>query len=135
MVTHYTQDDDIDAEMLAGIRAHYDGLFQWGIDVAVVNVTKEAIWYRKAVLPDFSGSVPPFRELAAAEAAGRIQLPDEVVFPEPRSSREKEQDQKYRDMEIDPKEYYPADVYREPGTKWPKGFKIKTDDVIKNRKK
>ncbi|WP_422041106.1 guanitoxin biosynthesis MBL fold metallo-hydrolase GntH [Roseibium sp.] len=135
MVTHYTQDEDIDAEMLAGIRAHYDGLFQWGLDVAVVNVTKEAIWYRKATLPGKSGTVPPFRELAAAEEAGRISLPDEVVLPEPRSSRAEQQDQKYRDMEIDPKEYYPADVFREPGTQWPSGFSISVDDVIPNRKK
>lgn len=135
MVTHYTQDEDIDAEMLAGIRAHYDGLFAWGLDVAVVNVTKDAIWYRKATLPGKSGSVAPFRELGKMEAEGKITLPDEIKPPAPRSSRAEQQDQKYRDMEIDPKEYYPSDVFRAPNPEWPSDFVIKTDDVIPNRKK
>ncbi len=135
MVTHYTQDEDIDAEMLAGIRAHYDGLFAWGLDVAVVNVTKDSIWYRKATLPGKSGSVAPFRELGKMEAEGRISLPDEIKPPAPRSSRAEQQDQKYRDMEIDPKEYYPTDVFRAPNPEWPSDFVIKTDDVIPNRKK
>ena len=28
------------------------------------------------------------------------------------------------DLELDPKSYYPPDVYREPMTEWPKGFKL-----------
>ena len=38
-------------------------------------------------------------------------------------------------MEIDPKEYYPSDVFRAPNPEWPSDFVIKTDDVIPNRKK
>lgn len=41
------------AETIAGVRAHWDGLFQFGVDVAVVNVTKDAIWYRKASTPNW----------------------------------------------------------------------------------
>lgn len=135
MVTHYTQDEDIDAEMIAGIRAHYDGLFQWGIDVAVVNVTKEAIWYRKEVIPGKSGTVPPFRELQAEVEAGRLELPEEITLPNPRLTRADQQDQKYRDMEIDPREYYPEDVFRAPDGEWPKDLTIKVSDVLGPRDK
>jgi ribonuclease Z len=130
MVTHFTQDDDIDAEMLAGIRAHYGGLFEWGIDVAVVNVTKEHIWYRKAALPGKTGSVPPFRELGARAKRAGQKLPETFTFPNPRRTREEQQDQRWRDLEVDPKLYYPDDVYREPGFDWPKDFTLKISDII-----
>jgi ribonuclease Z len=61
MVTHYTQDEDIDAEMLAGIRAHYDGLFEWGLDVAVVNV------WRRSALPRAWCSGSPYGESVARD--------------------------------------------------------------------
>ena len=38
------------------------------------------------------------------------------VVPQPRLPREKQQEQLTRDLEIDPKAYYPPDVYREPKT-------------------
>ena len=35
------------------IRVHYSGLFQFGApDIVVVNVTKDAIWTRKAAIPE-----------------------------------------------------------------------------------
>ncbi len=53
MATHVTYDDELVPEMVAGIRTHWDGLFQFGApDVVVVNVTKKAIWTRKAALPE-----------------------------------------------------------------------------------
>ena len=130
MVTHFTSDEDIDAEMIAGIRAHYDGLFEYGIDVAVVNVTKDAVWYRKAVLPEKSGSVPPFRELAERAKKSGKELPETFTFPNPRMTREEQQDKRWRELEVDPHLYYPKEVYREPGTKWPKDFTIKVSDII-----
>ncbi|HTU83732.1 MAG TPA: hypothetical protein VMF61_16510, partial [Candidatus Acidoferrales bacterium] len=36
---------------------------------------------------------------------------------QPRLPRERQQEQLTRDLEIDPKVYYPPDVYREPLTK------------------
>ena len=39
------------------------------------------------------------------------------VVPQPRLPREEQQEQLTRDLEIDPKKYYPPDVYREPLTK------------------
>jgi hypothetical protein len=124
MVTHYTSDEDIDDEMIAGIRAHYHGLFEYGVDVAVVNVTKDAVWYRKAVLPDLSGSVPPLRELKERAARAGKRMSSSITFPNPRLTREDQQDQKLRDLEVDPNKYYPDQVYREPMQQWPKDFKI-----------
>jgi ribonuclease BN (tRNA processing enzyme) len=82
MVTHFIWDEDLAAEMVAGVRAHWDGLFQFGTDVAVVNVTKDAVWYRKAVLPEMSGSVPPFREMIQKAVQAGIPLPAEFPFSE-----------------------------------------------------
>ena len=55
MVTHTSYDETLIPEALAAIRQHWAGLFQFGApDVVVVNVTKEAIWTRKAAFPDSS---------------------------------------------------------------------------------
>jgi ribonuclease BN (tRNA processing enzyme) len=131
MVTHFTSDEDIDAELIAGVRSHYDGLFQYGIDVAVVNVTKDAVWYRKAVLPGKSGSVPPFREMAERAKRFGEKLPETFTFPNPRMTREEQQDKRWRDLEVDPHVYYPKEVYREPGTQWPKDYSIKIADILR----
>lgn len=133
MVTHYGQDEDIEAEMLAGIRAHYHGLFEFGVDVAVVNVTKDSMWYRKAVLPEKSGAVPPMREIAKKAAKAGVELPETFTFPNPRRTREEQQDQRWRDLEVDPKLYYPEDVYREPDVEWPKDFTLNIKDLIRKR--
>ena len=109
-------------------RAHWDGLFQFGADVAVVNVTKDAIWYRKAVLPDKSGAVPPMRELMQMAARAGKTLPKEFVFPNPRTTREAIQEQYVRDMEIAPEDYTPGDVQREQLTSWPNNFTIRIYD-------
>ena len=53
MVTHVSYDEDLIPEIVAGIRMHYSGLFQFGApDIVVVNVTKDAIWTRKAAIPE-----------------------------------------------------------------------------------
>jgi len=135
MVTHFTYDEDIDTEMIAGVRAHYHGLFQYGVDVAVVNVTKDAIWYRKAVLPSKSGSVPPFREMAAKAKTSGVQLPATFAFPNPRRTREEQQDKRWRELEVDPHLYYPKDVYREPNFTWPKDYTINVAEILGGAKK
>jgi ribonuclease Z len=135
MVTHFTYDEDIDSELMAGIRAHYDGLFQYGVDVAVVNVTKDAIWYRKAVLPSKSGSVPPFREMAARAKKLGEPLPATFAFPNPRLTREDQQDKRWRDLEVDPHLYYPKEVYREQISSWPKDYSIDVAKILGAMKK
>jgi ribonuclease Z len=53
MATRMQYDEGLIPEIIAGIRTHWDGLFQFGApDGVIVNVTKEAIWTRKAALPE-----------------------------------------------------------------------------------
>ncbi|MGB8908997.1 MAG: hypothetical protein WCC84_09640 [Candidatus Cybelea sp.] len=114
MTTHMAFDNDTMNETSAHIRAHWDGLFLYGApDVAVVNVTKDAIWHRMAALPGFTGSSLPNPTLLFGD-----QLPatGQGVVPQPRLPREEQQEQLTRDLEIDPKAHSPADVYREPKT-------------------
>jgi hypothetical protein len=49
---------------------------------------------------------------------------DRTRKAQPRRTREDQQEQLTRDLEIDPKEYYPPDVFREQMTEWPEGFTI-----------
>ena len=52
MVTHLSYDEELIPEIVAGIRVHYSGLFQFGApDIVIVNVTKDAVWTRKACDP------------------------------------------------------------------------------------
>ena len=124
MVTHFQDDEDINAELMSGVRTHWDGLFQLGNDVAVVNVTKDAVWYRKAVLPEKSGMVPPMRELGEMMKRTGKQPPATFTFPEPRQTREAMQEQETRDNEMKPDDYCPLDVKREQITSWPKNYTL-----------
>jgi hypothetical protein len=128
MVTHIEYEDDLLNEVSAGIRAHWDGLFLYGApDVVVVNVTKDAIWARRAALPGLTGAnVPHPRELLQL---GDGPLPDFVPVPQPKLPREEQQEQYTRDIEIDPKKYYPEDVYREPLTKLPEDLGFTKKDL------
>ena len=56
-------------------------------------------------------------------------LPDEVRVPSPKILREEQQEQYTRDIEIDPKKYYPEDVYREPLTKLPEDLSFSKEDL------
>ena len=116
MATHLEYEEDLLGEMIAGIRAHYDGFFAFGApDVMVVNVTKDAIWMRMAALPRMTGSrIPDFRKVL-----GITEVPEDLELPRPKLPREEQQEQLTRDLEIDPSLYYPDDVKREPLTKLP----------------
>jgi ribonuclease Z len=116
MVTHMEFDNDTLNEASADVRAHWKGLFLYGApDVAVLNVTKDAVWHRMAALPGFSGASFPSPTLLFGDplpiATGK------GIVPQPRIPREQQQEQLTRDLEIDPRKYYPPDVYREPITK------------------
>jgi ribonuclease BN (tRNA processing enzyme) len=128
MITHIEYEEDLLNEVSAGIRAHWDGLFLYGApDVMVVNVTKDAIWGRMAVLPGMTGAnVPHPRQLLGL---GDGPLPEKVPVPRPRLPREEQQEQYTRDMEIDPKKYYPEDVYREPLTQLPDDLAFTKKDL------
>jgi hypothetical protein len=82
----------------------------------VVNITKDAIWARKAALPPGaqSGSLDPRAMFAPGQP-----LPDALRLPDPVRPREEQQEPFLREMEIDPDEFYPPDADREISTTWP----------------
>ena len=55
-----------------------------------------------------------------------------VDFPTPRNPRENQQEQFVRDLEIDPKLYYPPHAYRKPTQTWP-GVTINPREMLKAR--
>ena len=59
-------------------------------------------------------------------------LPEKIEFPTPTMPREVQQEQFVRDLEIDPKKYYPPDAYRTPVQKWP-GVTLNPREMLKAR--
>jgi hypothetical protein len=118
MATHLAFDNDTLNEQTADVRTHWKGLFLYGApDVVTLNVTKDAIWHRDAVLPGFAGQSLPNPTVLFGDP-----LPLDTgmgVVPQPRLPREQQQEQLTRDLEIDPHKYYPPELYREPLTKLP----------------
>ncbi len=57
-------------------------------------------------------------------------LPEKIEFPTPTMPREVQQEQFLRDLEIDPKLYYPPDAYRKPVQKWP-GVTLNPREMLK----
>ena len=133
MVTHLSYDEELIPEILAGIRVHYSGLFQFGApDVVVVNVTKDAVWTRKAAIPDAGNMARP----SPRDAIGLFDLSPthlEVRFPNPRHRLADVLEQDVRDREIDPKQYYPPDVYREPQPNFPQDFTIDVRHIVQKK--
>jgi hypothetical protein len=133
MVTHIGLDAELIPEMLAGIRVHWKGLFQFGApDVVVVNVTKDAIWTRRAALPESAQPVRP-SPAEAIELFDLSPMQTEVRFPNPRHTIMDVQEQFVRDQEIDPKKYYPKDVYREPLRVFPDDYTIDIKEIVKQK--
>ena len=133
MVTHLSYDEELIPEITAGIRVHYKGLFQFGApDVVVVNVTKDAVWTRKAAIPEAGNMSRP----SPRDAIGLFDLSPanlEVKFPNPRHTVADMQEPAVREREIDPKKYYPSDMYREPQRNFPNGFKIDVRQVVQKK--
>ena len=116
------------------MRTHWDGLFQFGApDGVVVNVTKKAIWTRKAALPESTNFARP----SAKEAKELFDLSltnSTVNFPNARHVLADIENPATRAaLEIDPKLYYPADVYRKPNPIWPKNFKIDIKKMVREK--
>ena len=101
----------------------------FGLDLQVINVTKDAIWSREAVIAD--GAAPASMDPRWFVKPGE-KLPDKIKFPTPTMPREVQQEQFVRDLEIDPKKYYPPDAYREPVQKWP-GVVLNPREMLKAR--
>ena len=113
MITHMAFDANLVPEILAGIRVHYNGLFQFGCpDAVVVNVTKDAVWTRIAAVADDALPARP----AKSEAMDLFDLGPthlSIDFPDTKHTPMDVQEQYVRDLEIDPHLYYPADVDRD----------------------
>lgn len=130
VVTHLQYDESMIPEMVAGIRTHWDGLFQFGApDVVVVNVTKDAIWTRRAALPeDANFSRPSPKE--AAELFNLSSTHLVIDFPTPKYIYTDIEGPFPRSTEYDAHLWYPPDVYRKPDGFFPKDFKIDIKEMV-----
>lgn len=130
-ICHFEWSDDIlMAESVAEVRSHWGGLFMFGLDLNVINVTKDAIWAREGVISD-GGAAPASMDPRWFVPPGQG-LPDTIDFPTPRNPRENQQEQFVRDLEIDPAKYYPEDAFREPTQTWP-GITINPKEMLAER--
>ena len=117
MITHTNYDDELMMESIAEVRTHWKGMFSFGApDVMVVNVTKDAIWCRKAALPEGnqSGSMDPRVMFPPGSP-----MPEKLRMPDPTRPREVQQEQFLRDMELDGPDFYPPDQDRKIERVWP----------------
>jgi ribonuclease Z len=108
MATHLSFDRELVGEMIAGIREHYTGLFAFGIDNVVVNVTKDAIWIRDAALPETANIARPDTQWMVENNFGGT-VPADIQVHNPITST---QEQSVRDLEIDASVFTPADQIR-----------------------
>ncbi len=128
MATHVSYDRELIGEMVAGVRMHYKGLFAFGIDHTVVNVTKDRVWMREAALPETTNTARPSVEwLIQNNFGGRI--PEEITVTNPVLAH---QEQSVRDLEIDPSLFTPKDQMRPwaRATNWPAEGKINPADFL-----
>jgi hypothetical protein len=110
MTTHMPFDPYINEESVAEIREHWNGPFHFGApDGVVVNVTKEQLWVREGILPDYPNSRAPQFDFTNGQ----------LVVPHPPTSREEIQEPFVREQQIDPAEYYPPGYYPELLEEWP----------------
>ena len=109
MATHVSYDRELVGEMVAGVRTHYRGMFAFGIDRTVVNVTKDRVWIREAAFPETSNTNRPSPEWTMQhEFDGHA--PEAVMASNPIL---KCQEQFVRDQEFDPALFTPADQMRQ----------------------
>jgi len=110
MTTHMPFDPYLNEEAVAEVREHWDGPFHFGApDGIVVNVTKEQIWVREGILPDYPNSRAPQFDFTNGQ----------LVVPHPPTSREEIQEPFVREQQIDPRKYYPKDYHPELLEDWP----------------
>ena len=110
MTTHMDFDPFLNEETVAEVREHWKGPYHFGApDGIVVNVTKEQIWVREGILPEFPNSRAPQFDFTNGQ----------LVVPHPPTSREEIQEPFVREQQIDPTEYYPAGYQPELLEHWP----------------
>jgi hypothetical protein len=72
-------------------------------------MTKDAIWVREGILPDFPNSRAPQFDFTNGQ----------LVVPHPPTNREEIQEAFVREQQIDPGKYYPKGYYPELLEDWP----------------
>lgn len=133
MATHMAYDDELVPEILAGVRLHWDGLFEFGApDGVVVNVTKDAIWIRSAGVPDSANPARPSK-IDAIELFDLNPRQLTIKFPNPKHTVASRLSKSVRDREYDPRLYYPSDVFRKPAREWPKNFRVDLRQMIQEK--
>jgi ribonuclease Z len=116
MATHVSFDKELIGEMTAGVRMHYKGMFAFGIDHTVVNVTKDRFWIREAALPETANVARPNPQWMLKEQFGG-KVPE--AFPPLSWTPKTNQEQAVRDLEIKPAVYTPKDQLRKEEREWP----------------
>lgn len=79
-------------------------------DGIVVNMTPERAWVREGILPAYPNNRAPQFDMSDG---------NDFVVPHPRHSRKDIQQQEIRDLEVDPKLYYPEGYHPKLLTEWP----------------
>ena len=110
MTTHQDFDPFLNEEVVAEIREHWKGPYRFGApDGIVVNITKDAIWVREGILPEFPNTRAPQFNFDNGQ----------LVVPHPPTSRQEIQEPFIREKEIDPALYYPEGYHPELLQEWP----------------
>jgi hypothetical protein len=76
----------------------------------VVNLTRDKVWVRDGIVPEYPSMAPPKFDIAAMGG---------LVIPAPRNKRQDYQEQSIRDAEIPPDDYYPKGYKPEMIPFWP----------------
>jgi len=117
MTTHMAFDPYQNEESVAEVREHWKGPFHFGApDGIVVNMTKDLVWVREGILPDFPNNRSPQFDFSNGQ----------LVVPLPPTTREEIQEPFVREQQIDPKKYYPEGYHPVLLEDWP----VKSDLVV-----
>ena len=110
MTTHMPFDPYLNEETVAEVRYHYNGPYHFGApDGVVVNVSKDNIWVREGIIPEFPNSRAPQFDFSTGQ----------LIVPHPPTSRKEIQESFVREHEIDPNLYYPKGYHPMLLPEWP----------------
>lgn len=123
MATHFSFDHELIGEAIAEVRNFWKGMFTFGLDNTVVNVTKEGVWICEAAVPDTANTTKPNPQWMVQELFGGV-LSEEISFPPPAHTVPDVQEQAVRDFEITPEKFTPPGMMRKWVREWPTGIKF-----------
>ncbi len=110
MTTHMPFDPYLNAETVAEVREHWKGPYHFGApDGVVVNVTRDKIWVREGIIPEYPNSRAPQFDFSSGQ----------LIVPHPPTSRQEIQEPFVREQEIDPNLYYPKGYHPDLLQVWP----------------